>query len=847
MPDSTVVSETRTTIPVIETGETSNKNPQKNQRIDSFEESSRASSTTGKESNWRTELYNWVLKKIPDILLSDAKLKEKIAAEVGSKEGPIDSIDDKNFRRMRILATNHPDIRFNFKHAKSGDFTNCTLLHWAVINGHTEIAEQLIRRDPPINPETLNWRDQFGNTALIRAAKRGHTEIAKALIDKMSPEKIALQNQFGNTALFWAADRGDTEIAKALIDKMSPEQIALQNQFGDTVLIWAANRGDTEIVKALIDKMSPEKIALQGQFGNTALFWAANRGDTEIATALIDKMSPEKIALQGQLGITALIWAADRGYTEIATALIGKMSAEQIALQNQFGDTALICAADRGYTEIVKALIDKMSPEKIALQGQFGNTALIWAANRGYTEIATALIGKMSAEQIMLPSREGNTALSLSKNSEISKLIEEKSTHLSMLDFQKDKLNIPKQHKTPPISEIERQKIYENNGSLTNFIRKHSKILLSKSDFENLDKLLSYVENETKIVSTPNDAKERTKFYNSMRENLEHIAIKIADSETNTDLKKSALSGIVDSANYCSTRQFQEISLARMLLNPSDSNQASEDLIEKLLYELRVQIVDKMIRQHPEHDNVHTYNAFMNTIGQEVGISTDNSSYKDPLATKLDKSDLLKSFDTQYSQAVIINTVKTAIAHKKIPISIFSSIQEEIETVDKQEHEKEQERLFAIVFKDAGCTELSEEAVPFLLLTAGILQPQENLKGELPFWIKKAVQIRKKKLEFLTDKSLESESKNGLQALLDEQETLSKIPDPQPIDLFNENVTEQDVIDAAEIYGNNPNLFRNMDDENQLETLSRLLVKSGKWNPQQAEKLAKHLVLLEDI
>lgn len=68
----------------------------------------------------------------------------------------------------------------------------------------------------------MDLQNKKGETALMRAAANGHTEMALALIE--AGTGLDLQEKSGKTALTLAACYGHTEIAAALIGAGAVEQ-----------------------------------------------------------------------------------------------------------------------------------------------------------------------------------------------------------------------------------------------------------------------------------------------------------------------------------------------------------------------------------------------------------------------------------------------------------------------------------------------------------------------------------------------------------------------------------------------------------------------------------------------
>jgi ankyrin repeat protein len=611
---------------------------------------------------------------------------------------------------------------------------------------------------------------------------------------------------------------------------------------------------------------------------NTALILAAAKGHKDIALKLIDQMTPEQIALQNKNGVTALIFAAQNGHTDISRALIDKMTPEQIALQNKNGVTALIFAAQDGHTDISRALIDKMTPEQIALPSKNGNTALILAVATGHNDIAVKLIDQMTPEQVALPDKNGNTALTFAvakDHKDIAQALLVKQSALLFVEPNQKRLTLPHKDKVSPISAVQRNQIYGNNTKLQDYILQNTEFLSSEERIA-LEKVLSNVENKNQIVAVPRDPKERDEFYSNLRLNLEHIALQIADTKVSEDTKKTALAGIIESAGYCGTRQFQEVSIARKLLSSNetaDNSQRPEIPVENILYELRVKIVENMMRQYQKTQdiNVHTYNAFMKTLGQETGIAEAGAAYSDPLAPNLNKDQLMKQFHAQYTPAAIIHAIQEGFKNKKIPEGLFSDYilrHYSQEPSLEAQFEEAQSQLYDENYK------MTDEAVPYLLSAMGILNPVQELnqtaqqlglrKNAPPDSIRqvakfKRFMLEKRRVELVEQMSssegytLDETAKTKLELVdnlvqeIKELELWEDIPAPETKKAIDPNRELQDEdVRLAGIAINGMENPQKPDDE-KFHLMVKRLVDNGRWNEAQATRLINNILYLDDL
>ena len=153
----------------------------------------------------------------------------------------------------------------------------------------------------------VEYRDRFGRTSLELAARHGHTDAARQLIN-----------------------------AKASLEgKCKPESA--------TVLVLAAFAGHAEIVKALVEA-GADKEAVDGN-NCTAIGGAAMRGKADVIKVLIDAGANKEAPCQG-----------------LATLPGNKAHTDRSGSINQtvtYGFTPLTTAASSGHLEAIKMLCEK--------------------------------------------------------------------------------------------------------------------------------------------------------------------------------------------------------------------------------------------------------------------------------------------------------------------------------------------------------------------------------------------------------------------------------------------------------------------------------------------------------
>ena len=184
------------------------------------------------------------------------------------------------------------------------------LIHRAVF-ASTGVFQAFLEKRP-----VLNIPDREGGTALILAAKSRTPLLANIELLVGAGAELELQDKMGNSALIWAAEREHSEVVEALINAGADPN--LQNSRGDFALKFAARRGHAEMVRVLINAGADPN--LQTELGITALTWAAVRRYSEIIDALVS--AGADLDVQNKVGDTALIWVSALGHSRVVRALV---------------------------------------------------------------------------------------------------------------------------------------------------------------------------------------------------------------------------------------------------------------------------------------------------------------------------------------------------------------------------------------------------------------------------------------------------------------------------------------------------------------------------------------------
>lgn len=200
-----------------------------------------------------------------------------------------------------------------------------------------------------------DWTDQqfeYGASTLLLAARGGHVEIARLLLDR-GAKVDGRENVHGLTALMEAAGRGHEEIVALLIDRGARVDLATRNYMlcsGSTALAYAAGAGFAGITRRLLDAgADPNR---RDKYGGTPLLHAAENGHTEIVDLLLKRGGDPN--LTGENRVTALIRAASMGHREIVAHLLDAGADPNAVCDSKRG--ALDFAEWKGYREIASLL-----------------------------------------------------------------------------------------------------------------------------------------------------------------------------------------------------------------------------------------------------------------------------------------------------------------------------------------------------------------------------------------------------------------------------------------------------------------------------------------------------------
>nr|GAT44878.1 ankyrin 2,3/unc44 [Mycena chlorophos] len=248
------------------------------------------------------------------------------------------------------------------------------LLYSAAVRGYSQIVALLIAQGVDANSKSSN-----GDTALFLAAREGHVEVVKLLLEPGTQEKSS-----AIMALHVSSSQGHIDVVKALIDAgVNKDELGNEDK---TPLHQAASHGHLAIVKLLL--AAGADTDLQDEEDETAMHKAAFKGHTEITKLLIS--ADADVNLKNDDDETAMHLAALEGHADIVKLLIAAGAHKNTTCKERYGQTAMHIAAAEGHTNVVKQLIT--SGARKNAEDKDGETPMHLAARKGHSKVVQLLI-----------------------------------------------------------------------------------------------------------------------------------------------------------------------------------------------------------------------------------------------------------------------------------------------------------------------------------------------------------------------------------------------------------------------------------------------------------------------
>lgn len=195
------------------------------------------------------QLYSFIDNEI-DINVTDNE--GKTALILACENGCSDSV--------HVLLTYNVDV--NVREKNNG----ATALFYAARRGDVVMTKKLIMSGAEL--DALNREHQ---TALHIASYYGHTAVVELLLFAGANPNVISRGREGKTPLMYAARNGHAQAAKLLLE--SKALVNMQTAYGKTALMYASTHGHPDVVRVLL--AYDADIAIKDNRANTAQHYAS--------------------------------------------------------------------------------------------------------------------------------------------------------------------------------------------------------------------------------------------------------------------------------------------------------------------------------------------------------------------------------------------------------------------------------------------------------------------------------------------------------------------------------------------------------------------------------------------
>ena len=224
-----------------------------------------------------------------------------------------------------------------------------TALYCSAKSGNYELVRHFVEKGADIHQKTKD-----GDNCLHIAARKGHLNLCKALIDKYRFEKN-VSDKKGVTPILDSVESGNYELVKFFIEKGA--DIHVKTLDGFNCLHIAACSGDLNLCKIFIDEHGFQENTAD-IYGRTPLHFSAGSGNFELFKFFLDRGAD--IYLKANDGTNCLHFAAEKGKLNICKFLLEEHKFD-IHYTNNEKFTALHLSAGNGSFALFSYLLEKGS------------------------------------------------------------------------------------------------------------------------------------------------------------------------------------------------------------------------------------------------------------------------------------------------------------------------------------------------------------------------------------------------------------------------------------------------------------------------------------------------------
>jgi len=268
--------------------------------------------------------------------------------------------------------------------------------------GQADTVALMLQRGAKVNARdrTDSTPEPRGNTALIKAAQRDHTEVIRVLVTQGKGITVDAQTKDGQTPLSLVVEAEDLEAVKLL--HRHGARINHQNNTGASMLLGTVLHKKFEVLEYLL--ANGADINMSDNNGQSPLMQAVPYGSNKpketykwVEKFLTHKPKLDFEQLKGDGGFSAMHLAARFGLVDIGKLLLD--SGATLDIKSLLtGGTPLHTAASANQIDFAKMLIKRKA--NLEIVDKFGSTPLLTAALRMDPDMVEVLVDAGAAVNV---------------------------------------------------------------------------------------------------------------------------------------------------------------------------------------------------------------------------------------------------------------------------------------------------------------------------------------------------------------------------------------------------------------------------------------------------------------
>ncbi|KAG9692899.1 purine and uridine phosphorylase, partial [Aureobasidium melanogenum] len=263
---------------------------------------------------------------------------------------------------VRLLLDRGADVNAN----------NGFALREASVCGHDSIVQLLLDRGANVNANN--------GLALREVSVCGYDSIAQLLLDRGAD--VDARDEYGETALIKASKNLHYKILQLLLDRGA--DVNARDQFGETAVIKASNNPHYKTLQLLLDRGAD--VNAEDEFGETPLRKAIKNCHYKVLRLLLDGKASLDLKK-----FRASLRKRTRRARKLISIMLPYATAEFVTQEDEQGKNILHHAAIYGWEAVVQKCLDL--GVEIHSRDSAGNTALHYAAHHAYWEILKMFLG----------------------------------------------------------------------------------------------------------------------------------------------------------------------------------------------------------------------------------------------------------------------------------------------------------------------------------------------------------------------------------------------------------------------------------------------------------------------